>query len=332
MTDAATAAPAERTSFPELTFERTVDRSLVHRAAVNEVFLTDSMEVGKREWAVAAMLPRSHMLFNDGGNQEYLDPIAIMEITRQVTEYVAHHYVSVPHNQVLIFRDMRVEFTDPDGLRAGPDPARIVVVVNARTSEKLQQHPVTVLIGDRVCGRAGGRWMPLPAHYYDYARERARKKKFAAAPEPADPAPPEMLDPVRVGRILPRNVLLADAVPDKPDSVRFRLVLELTHPVFFDHPVDHVPGMLMLEAARQVTLATLAEHRRTPPDRALIVRCEVNFGNFCELDMPTRCRGTVTATTEDNTGWLRHQVAVTFEQARETLGTIALEVLEPQRR
>ncbi|WP_167837569.1 AfsA-related hotdog domain-containing protein [Nocardia altamirensis] len=319
----------DRNALSELRFEQTVPRSLVHRSAVNEVFLTDAAVIGKREWAVAAMLPRSHMLFNDGGNPDYLDTIAIMEVTRQVTEYVAHEFVNVPDNQFLVFRDMRIDVFAPERLRTGPDPARVVTIVNARTSEGLAKHPVTIIVDGNECARAGGRWLPLPLHYYEYIRQRARTKTLARDHEPVRAVAPEaMLAPERVGRQHPKNVLLAEGAATADSGMTFLLTFDPAHPFFFDHPMDHVPGMLMLEAARQACLATLVEHRGAAAHRCLIVGCDVDFGNFCEPDLRTRCHAAVDETTSAGAGSARHRVRVGFEQAGESLGAITLDVLD----
>ncbi|MFG1796201.1 ScbA/BarX family gamma-butyrolactone biosynthesis protein [Nocardia sp. NPDC049149] len=319
----------DRNALSELRFEQTVPRSLVHRSAVNEVFLTDAAVIGKREWAVAAMLPRSHMLFNDGGNPDYLDTIAIMEVTRQVTEYVAHEFVKVPDNQFLVFRDMRIDVFAPERLRTGPDPARVVTIVNARTSEGLAKHPVTIIVDGNECARAGGRWLPLPLHYYEYIRQRARTKTLGRNPEPTRAVDPSsMLAPDRVGRHHPKNVLLAEGARTTDSGMTFLLTFDPAHPFFFDHPMDHVPGMLMLEAARQACLATLVEHRGTAAHHCLIVGCDVDFGNFCEPDLLTRCQATVAETTSAGATSDRHRVRVGFEQAGESLGAITLDVLD----
>ncbi|WP_158439939.1 ScbA/BarX family gamma-butyrolactone biosynthesis protein [Nocardia brasiliensis] len=331
-TTATTTRPSSdgsRNALSELRFEQTVPRSLVHRSAVNEVLLTDAAVLGKREWAVAAMLPRSHVLFNDGGNPDYLDPIAIMEVTRQVTEYVAHAFVQVPDNQFLVFRDMRIEVFAPEFLRAAPAPARVVTIVNARTSERLAQHPVTIIVDGNECARAGGRWLPLPQHYYDYTREKARKKTLARGPELARPVDPAaMLAPRRVGREHPKNVLLAHGSTTTAGGMSFRLAFDPAHPFFFDHPMDHVPGMLLLEAARQAALATLAEHRGVLPQRCLLVGCEVDFGNFCEPDLVTHCTAAIDETYSGAAGFPRRRVRVGFQQAGAALGAVTLDLLD----
>jgi 3-hydroxymyristoyl/3-hydroxydecanoyl-(acyl carrier protein) dehydratase len=45
---------------------------------------------------------------------------------------------------------------------------------------------------------------------------------------------------------------------DTTDGYTASLVVDPTHPYFFDHPCDHVPGMLLLEGCAQLALAAFA--------------------------------------------------------------------------
>ncbi|MFI1508884.1 ScbA/BarX family gamma-butyrolactone biosynthesis protein [Streptomyces sp. NPDC020597] len=58
------------------------------------------------------------------------------------------------------------------------------------------------------------------------------------------------------------------------------------HPVLFDHPHDHVPGMVLLEACGQAAMATVH------PLRALPTGFDTTFLRYVELDQP--CRITTT--------------------------------------
>lgn len=87
-------------------------------------------------------------------------------------------------------------------------------------------------------------------------------------------APP--LPPHRVGRDRFRDVVLSPS--DRPDI--FQLRVDLNHPALFDHPVDHAPGMLMLEAARQ------AAHAVAHPDFAVITGMDTHFSRYVEFDAP----------------------------------------------
>jgi hypothetical protein len=63
--------------------------------------------------------------------------------------------------------------------------------------------------------------------------------------------------------------------------------VDLHDPVFFDHPLDHVPGMLLVVAGLE-----LAEHAAML--RPANVSFRLSFNKFCELDAPVE----VTATRE----------------------------------
>lgn len=54
-----------------------------------------------------------------------------------------------------------------------------------------------------------------------------------------------------VGRRHSSDVVLS-RLPGRLNHHVWSVRIDPTHPLFFDHPVDHVPGMLMMESARQV--------------------------------------------------------------------------------
>lgn len=66
------------------------------------------------------------------------------------------------------------------------------------------------------------------------------------------------------------------------------------HPFFFDHPVDHVPGLLLVEAARQFGIAVAHRHYDVPMDTVFSLSgLEVDFQRMAELDAPTGIVGAV---------------------------------------
>ncbi len=92
------------------------------------------------------------------------------------------------------------------------------------------------------------------------------------------------LVPSRVGHRLDRDVLLA-AAPAHPGQWWLRL--DPGHPVLFDHPSDHIPGMALVEAFRQMSTVlahgTPAAHGSVPRHPSLL---SVAFTSFGELDAP----------------------------------------------
>lgn len=82
--------------------------------------------------------------------------------------------------------------------------------------------------------------------------------------------------PSTVGRLSPTDVVLSPT--GEPD--RWQLRMDTRHPVLFDHQVDHVPGMVLLEAARQAATAVLGGPSILP------VGLDCEFHKYAELDLP----------------------------------------------
>ncbi|MPZ85458.1 MAG: hypothetical protein GEV28_35755 [Actinophytocola sp.] len=92
------------------------------------------------------------------------------------------------------------------------------------------------------------------------------------------------LEPAAIGRTDPRNVVLSPAGDDH------ELIVDRTHPVFFDHPQDHAPGLLLVEAFQQAAFAALYRPDAAPP---ALESLDLTFDRFVELDVPVRVRSRV---------------------------------------
>jgi hypothetical protein len=58
------------------------------------------------------------------------------------------------------------------------------------------------------------------------------------------------------------------------------------HPAFFDRPLDHYPGMLLAEAARQLAASSLAADVHVPVTSVCTDYAAMDFVSFAELDTP----------------------------------------------
>jgi len=131
-----------------------------------------------------------------------------------------------------------------------------------------------------------------------YQRLRGPYADLDASIARALPLPP----PAAPAQVAREN--FADVVLSPPDSPRrHQLRVGLGHPVLFDHPVDHAPGMLLLEAARQ------AGHTAVQQPAAML-SMDVVFARYAELDTP--CWIHTDPFPTDQPG--RHRVLVTAVQ------------------
>ncbi|MFJ7967069.1 AfsA-related hotdog domain-containing protein [Streptomyces sp. NPDC096324] len=103
------------------------------------------------------------------------------------------------------------------------------------------------------------------------------------------------MPPATVGRLTPHDVVLTPT--DHPHT--WLLTPNLNHPTLFDHTNDHIPGMVLLEAARQATYnATHNPNNPNNPNNGT-TSTTTTFHRYTELHQPTHIH--ITRITPDNT-------------------------------
>jgi hypothetical protein len=271
-----------------------VPAHLVHRTHDRDVFVTSVRTVGPSRFEVRATLPAGHRFYGPTG--DWHDPLLLLETVREAIFLVGHGRYEIPRHTSFIARDKEFDF-DPAGLRtAGDHPVRLVIDVTTRDIKR-RGNDVSGMRFDFNCfrdgvslGTASYRIGFASAMVYNRLRGEHREAKPALAVD----TPP--VRPESVGRTDELDVLLTDA----PGTPGWHLRIDPTHPVIFDHIIDHVPGNAVIEAARQAAYLVTAH-----PD-AMLVRGAMSFGRYIEFDAPCL----VTAETTDG----GHTVTVTFTQ------------------
>ncbi|MFD6909770.1 AfsA-related hotdog domain-containing protein [Streptomyces sp. NPDC060077] len=88
----------------ELEFVRSVDRRLLHRRALSEVFLTDTAAVDGQRFLAGAELPSSHAYFTDHPGHTAVDPVLLLECARQAETYGAHRHLGVDDGTTFVLQ------------------------------------------------------------------------------------------------------------------------------------------------------------------------------------------------------------------------------------
>lgn len=245
-------------------FSQTVDRALVHRRSIAEVYVTGYVKETADRFVVFGQWPRYHRIYCSGGRYH---PTLLMETMRQAVLAICHGLLGVP-----IDRQFVMSRITADGLHrmpdVGPDPTDVTLHVtrtpgrgNRRSHWSMRIH-----VGTGVEVSGGGDLVVLTdPQYVRIRRGRAGRLRAATPTTPVDPAV--------VGRVCTRDVVLAGSTDGLP-----RLHVDQSHPIFYDHPLDHVPGSLLLEASLQQA------HAHDPAFRPDGV--DAHFGAFIEPDRP----------------------------------------------
>ncbi|MET8629962.1 ScbA/BarX family gamma-butyrolactone biosynthesis protein [Kitasatospora sp. NPDC004669] len=266
----------------------TVAREYVHRAAFSEVFLSGWRSTGQDTFVVTAQWPRSHSFYLSEHGLH--DPLMLCETIRQTLPLLTHTSYGVPFGHQMSWSHFSYELSP--GARAmciTNAPAEIELHVTASDISYRRSVPVAFTMDFQVV-RDG---VPLatastrfgshaPVLYQRLRTGRADvDRMFAGAPEPTAPATPST-----VGRDRVRDVVLTPT----DQSGTWQLRVDTAHPVLFDHPVDHVPGMVLLEAARQAVHAL-------EPGRigAVPVSMDALFHRYVEFDSPCWIKTSSTA-------------------------------------
>ncbi|KAB1973355.1 ScbA/BarX family gamma-butyrolactone biosynthesis protein [Streptomyces triticiradicis] len=266
------AAPAGGGTAVPQPLTSTVPKELVHRASVAEVMLTDWARSGEHRFVLAAQWPRGHSFFTNVEGCH--DPLIAAETIRQAGLLLAHAEYGVPLGHRFLVSDLGVAVR-PAHLRVGAAPASLELDVRCRDVKERRGEvtgfrvEVEVYREGSLAATGGGTLTCIAPRVYQRLRGARGPGRARVMPLTA-PEPPQS-----VGRMSPTDVVLSPA----GGPGRWQLRVDTRHPVLFDHMVDHVPGMLLLEAARQAAAAALG-HARLP----LAVAGE--FLRYAELDTP----------------------------------------------
>ncbi|MET7396619.1 ScbA/BarX family gamma-butyrolactone biosynthesis protein [Dactylosporangium sp. NPDC005572] len=271
-----------------MSFRSTVDRHLVHRAAVAEVFVTDVQETPGPAYVAAAQLPMAHAYYSDDlSTPRRFDILLVAEASRQAAMYACHRFLDVPLGTAFAVRTLDVQLADGDGLRVGPAPGELWIVmtfpqVRRRGADvrHFRVHQELEMGGHRL-GTVAMEVSAMSAADYRGLRYLQRQSDPPTTVDlRAVRSPERTVAPGLVGRRDPANVVLADVVPGVPGPVA-ELRPAFGNRGMFDHDYDHHPGMVLMEGARQYALLVAGG-----PATALGLRAR--FLRYAELDAPVR--------------------------------------------
>ncbi|MER6604750.1 ScbA/BarX family gamma-butyrolactone biosynthesis protein [Streptomyces sp. NPDC000927] len=248
----------------------------VHKTDESEILLAAYRRSGPDAFRVVARWPTRHRFYRPvhGG----YDPLLVAESVRQAVPLLSHAGYDVPFGHRQSWDYFRCT-ADMAALAATADRPEVELHITCadvvRRAGRLVSLSMRVRMirGGRTIGRA-----ELGFHNHSpaiYAWLRGRYGDLDAALAGALPPAPPMA-PADVARDSLTDVVLSPA----GSPARSRLRVDLTHPVLFDHPVDHIPGMLLLEGARQAAHAALA------PTPMAVIGMDASFHRYAELDAP----------------------------------------------
>ncbi|GAA1695902.1 ScbA/BarX family gamma-butyrolactone biosynthesis protein [Kribbella yunnanensis] len=249
-------------------------QSLVRKAKSDEALVTDWRELPDLVQDVTAIWPQSHVFYTE---RDHYTPLIFTESLRQALALLSQRIHSIPLGHRLGWEEIN-SWILPSALDVQTSAKKVTLLVSHPSVTRRRMGSVYLVsridaVSDgRRIGGAEVRYSAHPPAIYDRLRGpyASAKEAFGKAIRLTAPVAPAL-----VGRSDTRNVVLTPI--DQPLSWQLRV--DTTHCVLFDHPHDHVPGMVLLEAAAQAAQATT-------PTPVATTRFDTKFLRYVEFDQP----------------------------------------------
>ncbi|WP_084142550.1 AfsA-related hotdog domain-containing protein [Cellulomonas cellasea] len=246
---------------------------------------------------VGAQLPPQHGYFGDHtGRVPRVDPLLLLECCRQAETLVAHAYLGVPLGQHFVLRSWDMAFPGIGEIPVGYAPPTLRLLVEIEQPRTVHgvlrslTYRVTLFVeqpvGESEVGHLSTEVMFASPMAYRALRDTRRRTTLVTSAGLRDTPVPPPVEPALVARTNERNVVLTSVEADERE-VRGVLRLPFANPSLFDHAQDHVPAMVLTEAARQLALVALADTHGLSTQHTHVSAITGRFLQYVELDEPT---------------------------------------------
>ncbi|MFE5815679.1 ScbA/BarX family gamma-butyrolactone biosynthesis protein [Streptomyces sp. NPDC056479] len=247
----------------------------VHRSDPRDAFPTAWRRVDDTHFQVRARWPRRHRFFTEVAGR-FQDPLLIPEILRQASMLLVHAAFSVPVGDRFVMQRIRYSAA-PAGLLLDRSPEGVVADLSCggvrRRGRRLAGMRCAMVL--RRLGRVVATADGLLDCVSDRAYRRLRGERLSLTGRSLPLSPG--LPPGAVGRTDAAAVVLAPS----PRPGAWQLRVDTAHPTLFRRPNDHVPGFVLLEAARQAATAFSLF-----PGLMVVTDMDMVFLRYAELDSP----------------------------------------------
>ncbi|MET9613360.1 AfsA-related hotdog domain-containing protein [Kitasatospora indigofera] len=307
---------------------------LVHRPNTPEGVVLGTAAPVTQEFAVSAVLPERHPLFNDGADA-FHDLHSPAEALRRTALFVAHRYFRVPQERPAVFASTEVELTELEPWRRAAGPAHLTMDITLRPADVVNGVPrglecESALSFEGVrCGTARARLVFLMPKVYQNHRERGRAASRSRPVEVEGAEPwPLRPEPKAVGRTDPLNLVLGTPAQNPAGELLVQVLADPANAVFAEAAGDHVPAVVLVEASRQTAFLLAGELHGFTVAGCVLSRWSARFQGFAEPDLPLWCRALAGPLGRAADGRPALPVTLVFFQGSRQVGSVETTVLQ----
>ena len=272
-------------------------RTLAHKRLPENVLLTEIRECGQDHFLCAGRIPADHPFFTGGGRTPRQDILFYTEVGRQASLAVTHRFLNAALDDVFIFEKSEAAVT-PAIWQLPSSANSVTIEIKVRDTVRRKNNIVTrvvahhaMFVGNEQVFSGTGTWTVQSAALF----RRLRRSMGMSSSPAAGPAHDSEASADPLHAHFDNVVISAPAYVKGKAAVGASLIVDRSHSYFFDHPCDHVPGMLLLEGCAQLAVAAVAEAGLAASRQAAITAYEADFTQFVECSPPTMLTARIVA-------------------------------------
>ncbi|MFD4025913.1 ScbA/BarX family gamma-butyrolactone biosynthesis protein [Streptomyces sp. NPDC058576] len=274
----------------EVEVVRPVAIDMVHRTRPEDAFPRNWVRLAHDRFSVAAVLPHDHPFFAPVDGDRH-DPLLVAEAMRQAAMLAFHAGYGVPLGYHFLMADLDY-VCHQDHLSVGGVPTEMDVEVFCSDLKWRGGLPVQGRVGWAV--HRDGQLAATGTGATRFTNPKVYRRMRGGVPAEGISIPEAAAVPTALaGRSRAEDVVLSEPGRDGVWELR----VDTRHPTLFQHPNDHVPGMLLLEAARQAACLAVGPGGIVPAEASSRFHRYAEFGSPCWIGavvLPETTEDTVT--------------------------------------
>jgi hypothetical protein len=314
----------------DLSFDELIAKELVHKTSLGNVFLTDVRQPGENWFLCGARVPQSHSFFTHNGRSPSSDLLFYVEIGRQASIAISHSFLDLSSDYAFVFDQSEITLLESAWKSVGQRRRdRIAVEVKIKEQER-RNGTITRLVADyayyddqeQVLSAKGAWSLQTSAMFQRLRRLSQRSLRIES-----DNGSSRSIVSSCLSNAEPNVVISTPEQRESESDFCACLIVDSTNLFFFDHPCDHVPGMLLIEGCAQLAARAAAQLARKDPKDLLLYHSGLHFRRFVECNLPVQLRAQCGPAERGKDQLLHQKVDISISQQDTVLGTAVVSIV-----
>jgi len=120
------------------------------------------------------------------------------------------------------------------------------------------------------------------------------------------------------------NVLISD-IEKHGEEFHTSVIVNTEHPFFFEHAREHVPGLLLVEAGRQSSMAIVHKYYDVAFDKAFFINdFQMKFASFATTSSPLTIRSKVLNNASKSKNYFQLDFEIEFYQETKLVASLSV--------